>query len=211
MNAPARLLVERLEGFCSEYGVELSDEQIEKLGELDAWIVQWNRSLSLFGYNTDEERVDRFFVEAVHAAMWLPEGGSVLDIGTGGGSPAIPMAICRPDVSWTLLEPNRRKKVFLEEVSKKLSIHELSVVRERYENYVPKKKARAVTTRGVSMNAKGITHLQSWLEVGGQVLLLTGEESKERIASEIGSPWKVVTDVALYPSRKSRLLVLELT
>ncbi len=177
---------------------------------MDEWIVKWNQSISLIGFATDADRIDRFFIEAVHAAMWLPKTGYAIDIGSGGGSPVLPMAVCRPDIHWTLLEPNQRKKVFLEEISKELSLHRIEVVRRRYQQYLPKIKAKVVTTRGVSMNMRSVMSMHPWLEAAGQVMLLTGEKARDGIARDVAPPWRIANEVTLYPRQESRLVVLEL-
>ena len=210
MNA-ARLLVDKLEKLGTKNHIDLTGGQIDKLLRMDEWVVKWNRSISLIGFANDAERIDRFFIEAVHAATWLPKNGNAIDIGSGGGSPALPMAVCRPDICWTLLEPNQRKKVFLEEISTELSLKQIHVVRQRYEHYQPKTKVRVVTTRGVLMNMGSIKKMHTWLEAGGQIMLLTGDEARDRIARDIDPPWSIAKEVFLSPRQESRLVVLELT
>jgi 16S rRNA (guanine(527)-N(7))-methyltransferase RsmG len=69
-----------------------------------------------------EEAVERHYCESVFLAKYLPESSlSIVDIGSGGGFPGIPVAIARPDCSITLVESHQRKAVFLREATRSLT------------------------------------------------------------------------------------------
>ncbi|MGH3029451.1 MAG: RsmG family class I SAM-dependent methyltransferase, partial [Gaiellaceae bacterium] len=64
---------------------------------------------------TDPAEARRVHVEDALAAVGLLDAGPVVDVGSGGGSPGLPLAAARPDLELVLLESHRRKCAFLEE------------------------------------------------------------------------------------------------
>ncbi len=81
----------------------------------------------------------------------LAEGSAVLDVGSGGGVPGIPMAIARPDLAFTLVEATQKKAAFLTAVSAALGLTNVTVLAERAEVLGPTMRARfdVVTARAV--------------------------------------------------------------
>ena len=112
-------LEDRLRVFAERHGISLTPDQRRRLEQLDRLVGEWNRALDLSGFRDADERVNRYFLEPLYASRWLPErssrSGVALDVGSGGGSPVLPLALVRLGLRFTLLEPNRRRAVFLEE------------------------------------------------------------------------------------------------
>src|SRR5271165_1821024 len=105
----ADLLRCKLAGIC-----EVSEEQIQRLGQHYELLARWNRVLSLTSIRTIEEAVERHYCESVFAARHLPDGAaSVADVGSGAGFPGIVIAVLRPEHSVALIESHQRKAAFL--------------------------------------------------------------------------------------------------
>jgi 16S rRNA (guanine(527)-N(7))-methyltransferase RsmG len=100
---------------------ELTPEQIGKLQVHYELLSRWNRRLNLTSIDTLEEAVERHYCESVFLAKYLPESSvRIVDIGSGGGFPGIPVAVVRPDCSVTLVESHQRKAVYLREATRGL-------------------------------------------------------------------------------------------
>lgn len=109
-----------------------------------------------------------------------------IDIGSGGGLPAIPLAITRPDVGWTLLEATGKKARFLEAVARRLGLRNVAVVNDRAEKAArgPLREAFDVTTsRAVGGLADLAMISVPFLRIGGVMLAIKGERAGEEIAS----------------------------
>lgn len=130
----------------------------------------------------------------------IPHGVSVCDVGSGAGLPGIPLALTRPDLSITLLEPLLRRTTFLEEVVRLLGLGNVTVVRGRAEEMIGKLPAvDVVTARAVAP----LDRLAGWglplLRPHGEMAVLKGDTAEEelkaaRAALEAGSvrwrpPW----------------------
>nr|WP_232248060.1 16S rRNA (guanine(527)-N(7))-methyltransferase RsmG [Streptacidiphilus rugosus] len=107
---------------------------------------------------------------------------SLCDVGSGAGLPGIPVALARPDVEITLLEPLLRRTTFLEEVVRELSLANVTVVRGRAEEMVGKVQVDVVTARAVAP----LDRLAGWglplLRPYGQMLALKGESAEQEVA-----------------------------
>jgi 16S rRNA (guanine527-N7)-methyltransferase len=98
-----------------------------------ALLLDWNRSVNLTGARTIEEVLAQIAAgDALLAVPWTGIG-RVIDIGSGGGLPAVPLAIAMPQVHFTLLEANTRKCAFLEQVASTLRLTNVTVAGGRAE------------------------------------------------------------------------------
>jgi 16S rRNA (guanine527-N7)-methyltransferase len=104
--------------------------EIQRYAEM---LLDWNRSVNLTGARTMDEVLAQIAAgQALLAVAWTGIG-RVIDIGSGGGLPAVPMAIAMPQVQFTLLEANTRKCAFLEQVSAALKLTNVAVAAGRAE------------------------------------------------------------------------------
>jgi 16S rRNA (guanine527-N7)-methyltransferase len=83
---------------------------------LATWITlvaTWNRRIDLTAARNDDELCDLMLADALVIAPRLPPAGSVIDVGTGAGAPGFPLAVLRPDLGLTLVEPLQKRVAFL--------------------------------------------------------------------------------------------------
>src|ERR1700722_6525649 len=102
------------------YG-ELSDAQLDRLEKHYLALTKWNELLNLTRIAGLQSAVQFHYCESLYLGRFLPAGPlRIVDIGSGGGFPGIPIAILRPEFELTLVESHRRKAVFLRESSRDL-------------------------------------------------------------------------------------------
>ncbi|MCD2262572.1 16S rRNA (guanine(527)-N(7))-methyltransferase RsmG [Dietzia aurantiaca] len=126
---------------------------------------------------------DRHVLNSAAAACQLADGESVVDIGSGAGLPGIPLALARPDLQMTLVEPLLRRVTFLEEIIDSLGI-DVRVIRGRAEDkavIAEAGEADVVTSRAVAPLAKLAGWSAPLLRVGGQMVALKGSSAVEEI------------------------------
>ena len=112
--------------------VSVSEAQASALEAHYQLLVHWNRVLNLTSIRSLEEAVVRHYAECVYFSDLLPPVETVLDFGSGGGFPGIPIAVMRPECRVTLLESHQRKAVFLREATR--GMPNVSVVSQRAED-----------------------------------------------------------------------------
>ncbi|GAA1140019.1 hypothetical protein GCM10009664_05790 [Kitasatospora gansuensis] len=125
---------------------------------------------------------DRHVLNCAVLAELLPPNASLCDVGSGAGLPGIPVAMARPDVSVTLLEPLLRRTTFLEEVVRELGLDNVTVLRGRAEEMIGKLAVDIVTARAVAP----LDRLAGWglplLRPYGQMLALKGDTAEQELA-----------------------------
>ena len=138
------------------------------LGELDAW----RKRINLTGDLAPEDLCVHA-LESVAGAALIPEGARVLDIGSGGGFPGVPLSIARPDLVVTLLEPRGKRASFLRHVIRTVPLSNAQVLAERVEDLTAPAYA-AATSRAVGDLAELIDGAP-FLVPGGLLLAWTTE------------------------------------
>ena len=135
------------------------------LTELD----RWRRRINLAG-PMDSEALVGHALESALGSKLITDVKRVLDIGSGGGLPGIPIAICRPDLSVTLLEPREKRAAFLRHAIRNVPVENASVRQERLESVTD--VFDAATVRAVGRVAETIGSAK-FLKEGGRLLAWT--------------------------------------
>lgn len=123
---------------------------------------------------------DRHLLNSAAIAELLPQNARVADIGSGAGLPGIPLALARPDLRVTLIEPLLRRSDFLREVIDELAI-DVTVVRGRAEERAVREEVGemdAVTSRAVASLDKIAKWSMPLLRPGGEMLAIKGERAE---------------------------------
>jgi 16S rRNA (guanine527-N7)-methyltransferase len=124
--------------------------EIQRYAEL---VLEWNRSINLTGARTMEDILAQ--IAAGHALLAVSWANieRVIDIGSGGGLPAVPLALAMPQVHFTLLEANSRKAAFLEHVAAALKLANVAVAAGRAEELGHRPALREQFDRAISRAA----------------------------------------------------------
>jgi 16S rRNA (guanine527-N7)-methyltransferase len=133
---------------------------------LDA-VAAWSRRVNLTGARTPEERAERL-VGDVLPIVALPGAGTLLDVGSGNGSPGLVLALLRDDLAVTLLEPRARRWAFLREAVRTSGGPRVDVLRERHDTYSGA-PARTVTVRALALP---LGELAPLVTPGGRLVIL---------------------------------------
>ncbi len=211
-----RAFRDRLQRRGKRAGISIPASLADQLETYYQLLATWNLKINLTGLDLREagdDAFDRLLIEPLVAAGHiLPSARAMLDIGSGGGSPAIPLKLARPDVTLTMVEAKTRKSVFLREALRALQLPGAAVVTVRFEELLARPEMHEasdlLTVRAVRTEPKILAGLQAFLRTGGQMFLFRNQARGE--APEVVNPplsWH-----ATYPlieSLRSRLVVLE--
>ena len=175
---------EKLARRASKAGVSVPGSVSDKLEAYFELLRKWNRKVSLTALPVEDagdEAIDRLLIEPLVAARFLPCRDAVaIDIGSGGGSPAIPLKVLVPGVSMRMVESKTRKAAFLREVIRALELDKTEVEAVRFEELLIRPALHdatdVLTMRAVKIEAKTLAGLQSFLKPSG-LLFLFGTRS----------------------------------
>jgi 16S rRNA (guanine527-N7)-methyltransferase len=171
----------------------------------------WNTKINLTALDDPDAAIDRLILEPLLAARHLPEGASVIDIGSGGGSPAIPLKLAAPRIKLWMVESKTRKSAFLREAIRQLDLRESFVETKRYEEMLSTptlhESMDVVTIRAVRVEAATLLGLQAFLRPGGQVFLF--RTSGDGGLDYIPPPLKLEAEEPLVESLRSRLFRIQ--
>ena len=107
--------------------------------------------------------------------------GGVADVGSGAGLPGIPLAIARPDIQFTLIEPMERRANWLERMVRELSLDNVEVIRARAEEMPDQRSFDQVTARAVAALSKLIPWTAPLARYDGELLLLKGKSAEAEL------------------------------
>ncbi|MER7503825.1 16S rRNA (guanine(527)-N(7))-methyltransferase RsmG [Nonomuraea pusilla] len=125
---------------------------------------------------------DRHLLNCAVVAEAVPEGVHLVDIGSGAGLPGLVLAIVRPDITVTLLEPLLRRTVFLEECVETLKLDNVEVLRGRAEELAGKREFDVASARAVAPLDRLLTWAMPLLREGGELIAMKGERAAEELA-----------------------------
>jgi 16S rRNA (guanine527-N7)-methyltransferase len=112
----------------------------------------------------------------------IPPGAHVIDVGSGAGLPGIPLAIARPDLTITLVEPLLRRSGWLDDVVGRLGLTAVEVRRDRAEELAGSLSAGVVTARAVAPMGRLARWCLPLVSPGGELLAMKGQGAEAELA-----------------------------
>ena len=215
----ARELRQRIQKRAKRAGVDLSVELLEGLECYFALLTRWNAKINLTSFQLDaaghDDAIDRLVMEPVIAARHVPSTAqSAIDIGSGGGSPAIPLALAAPQLRLRMVESKTRKAVFLREAVRELNLDRATVETSRFEELLTRPELHEgldlVTIRAVRVEPRTLVSLQAFLKPGGELFLFRGPGGAD-VSDSLTPPLSWLATYPLVDELRSRLVVLHKT
>jgi 16S rRNA (guanine527-N7)-methyltransferase len=179
-----------------------------RLGVYVDLLARWNRRINLTALPVDpvtDPALDRLIVEPLLAARWAePADGRVIDIGSGGGSPALPLKIAVPDLRLRLVESRVRKSAFLREAIRVLGLRDATVETRRFgDKPNDASDADVITVRAVHLDSVLLDAIATSLPAGGRLIWFTDQDRLDHDA------FRRIGRAVLPGSADGTLLILE--
>jgi 16S rRNA (guanine527-N7)-methyltransferase len=171
-----------------ELGVVLSPAQLVQLGDYLARLLAMNEHMNLTAITDPEQAWQRHVLDALTLCPLLRDlapGARLLDVGSGGGIPGIPLAIARPDLRVTLIEATQKKAAFLRAVVEALGLHQVEVLAERAERLTSgalRGSFDVVSARAVAKLDALMPLTAPFAKPGAHVLLIKGASVDDELA-----------------------------
>ena len=210
---------ERLKRRAKAAGATIDANLAENLETYYQLLTKWNAKINLTAFKLtpegQDEAIDRLLIEPVVAARYIQENArTLLDAGSGGGSPAIPLKLASSNLALRMVEVKTGKAVFLREAVRALGLRDAEVETSRFEELLPRAELHEaldlVSIRAVRIETRTLNTLQAFLRPGGKLLLFRGA-SKSDLEDSPPPPLAWMATYPLVDSLHSKLVVLSKT
>lgn len=155
-------------------------------------LLSWNEKVNLTSIREPNEILTRHFGESIFGTVVADiQSGDLLDVGSGAGFPALPIAMMLNDLRLTLLEPNSKKAAFLHEASRELGLEgRVKIVKARLEAYEAHANGfEFVSSRAVRVTREFLRLCKEQLRLQGKVVLWVGGGSLQEVQGIPGWHW----------------------
>lgn len=171
-----------MEKFFVENDINIDENKVDKFRKYYETLIFYNNKFNITAITEKEEVYKKHFVDSVLGEKYI-KGKSLLDVGSGGGFPAIPLKIVKDDISLTMLEATGKKCEFLSAVKEELSLENVSVINGRAEDFAKKDGFRenfdCVTARAVARLNILAEYCLPFVKVGGRFVSYKGDAEEE--------------------------------
>ena len=214
----ADTLIRTLSAGAAEIGVCLGTAELECFAVYQRELLLWNRRMNLISESSSRDIVVRHFLDSLTPVPLLerPEG-SLIDIGSGGGFPGIPLRIALPHLQLSLVEPSRKRSSFLSHIVRLLALGEVQVIRERVEMLKAEKtfsgRFDTVISRAVFKLPELLRTASFLLKPGGQLITMKGPDpliemkETEKILEATGMVFSARRSFSLPGNNSQRIII----
>ena len=147
-------------------GLNLSSSAVDQLDALLRLLAKWNRVYNLTAMPEEAKWVSHHLLDSLSIVGTLPPG-SLIDVGSGGGFPGLPIAIAEPDREIVLLDSNNKKTAFLRQAVAELKLTNVAVETRRVEDFRPARAFDVVVSRAFA-------DLQTFIKLAGHLCSSAG-------------------------------------
>ena len=176
---------------CSELGIDLNDKQKSQFILFKELLKEWNEKINITAITDDKEIDIKHFLDSISIfkSGKIYADLSIIDIGTGGGFPGVPIKIIEPRCDVTLFDSLNKRLIFLDDVIDKLELKNIRTIHGRAEEFGRKKEYRQkfdiATSRAVASLNTLCEYALPFVKVGGYFIAMKGPDvDGELIESE---------------------------
>ena len=171
----------RLDDGAKRMGVELDESQVEALWRYAHMLRERNEHVNLTSIVSPEGILTLHMLDSLSVAPHLGDARRIIDVGTGGGFPGVPLAVACPQREFTLIDGTQKKIRFVAESVAALDIRNVQAVAARAENFPGKKDFDVVIVRAVGTLADVLHNAGKLLAPHGRLLAMKGRAPDDEI------------------------------
>jgi len=169
----------RLAAGLEVLGLGGTESLVESSLHFQALLLKWNKVTNLTAITSPEQVITHHLLDAYAVNPWVI-GHTVLDVGSGGGIPGIPLALANPDKDFILLDPNGKKTRFMTQAKIELELANVAVIQARVEDH--KGQYDQVISRAFRRVGGFVDSCGRLVRPGGSLLAMKGPDYKGELA-----------------------------
>lgn len=176
---------EEMQRAAAEYGITLTDTQMEQFNRYYELLIEWNEKINLTAITEAKEVAIKHMIDSITAydEALFKDGTTVIDVGTGAGFPGLPLKIFHPEIKLTLMDSLNKRIKFLQTVVEELGLSGVECVHARAEEGARNKKYREAFDIAVSRAVARLPILCEYclpfVKKGGHFIALKGMQYHE--------------------------------
>ena len=180
--------IEKIAPLCSEFGIILDDKKIKKLNLYGNLLIEWNEKINLTAITEPEDVLIKHFYDCIlfFKHNEVPQGASIIDVGTGAGFPGLVLKIVREDLKVTLLDSLNKRITFLKDVIEKCDLSNIEAIHSRAEeggkNPLYREKYDIACARAVANMPVLMEYCTPFVKVGGKFIAMKGPSANDEVA-----------------------------
>ncbi|MEK6798776.1 MAG: 16S rRNA (guanine(527)-N(7))-methyltransferase RsmG [Planctomycetota bacterium] len=193
MSSDLAAFIAALKTAVAPWRLQLSAEQVRAMSDHFLRMVEANRTMNLTRITDPAEAAVMHYADSLSVAAWAASRGiavgTILDIGTGAGFPAVPLAIAHPDWAVTAIDGTRKKIDFLAVFASEAGLKNLHLGHAHADHWSSPGTFDCVCSRAVAWSAKFVEAAARFVRPGGWLIrFATQRGSSDRVHPETPSP-----------------------
>ncbi len=184
-------LREQLLAGAAQLQVELDEPAIERLLAYVAELLNWNRRINLTAITRAQDVITQHILDSLAVLPYI-RPGRLLDVGSGGGLPGLPLAIARPQLCIYSIDSRYKKIAFQRHVARQLDLPQFHPVCARVEQWQADAPFGQVISRAFSSLGQFVTLSAEHLEDAGELLAMKGQAPADELR-QMPEGWRLVT------------------
>lgn len=167
-------------------GLELPDEKIDLQLEFLAELLRWNQRINLTAIRDPGEAMEKHLLDSLAMLKYIQKQGRLLDMGSGGGFPGIPLVLTCPDLQLVSVDAVGKKINFQKHIKRKFALENFNPIHCRLEalgqQVTDARLFDQITARAFASFSAMVKLAAPWLKQGGELLAMKGPEGRQELA-----------------------------
>ena len=170
---------------CIKNNINIKEEKIKLFYDYMKYLLNWNEKINLTAIKEEKEFIVKHFVDSLSISEIVGDNKRIIDVGTGGGFPGIPLKLLNENLNVSLVDSVNKKIMVLNDIINKMKLNNIEAIHTRAEDLAKKKEYREgfdiAVSRAVSNMNTLVEYLLPFVKIGGYVVCMKGPGYEEEL------------------------------